>query len=82
MAAFFTLLNESDGVERLKDSIKYLLYGPGEIWVRLDECLVGSRQLRGVKASILTKILSFRFPEEWIPVFPNKGKLGLKQANV
>jgi 5-methylcytosine-specific restriction protein B len=73
---FYRILKEDGGFEKLKDALDFLFYGPGDLPSRLDDLLTGDRRLPGVKDVILTKALSFRYPEEWLPVFPHEGKRG------
>ena len=64
---YYTLLQTGDGVTRATRTFRYLLYGPGEVADRLDDCISGEHKLPGVGEAIMVKALAVTDPGRWFP---------------
>ncbi len=73
---FNRLLQSEDGVARVTDTLRFLLYGPGEVEQRLDDCIRGEHKLPAVGEAMMVKALTAHDPSRWMPAFVTKGKVG------
>ncbi len=73
---YYALLQTDDGVAKVADSFRYLLYGPGDVADRLDDCIRGEHKLPRVGEAIMTKALTVTDPERWFPTHVTTGKVG------
>ncbi|MGY1637890.1 AAA family ATPase [Geodermatophilus sp. SYSU D00742] len=70
------LLQNDEDVARVTDTLRYLLYGPGDIVDRLDECIRGERKLPRVGEAMMVKALAVIDPQRWIPCYVTGGRVG------
>jgi hypothetical protein len=79
MSHFHSVLGQEDGAQRVAEALAHLLYGEGEITVRLDETLSGSRAVPGLKIGLLSKALAVVYPDQWLSVYSigEKGRSGM-----
>lgn len=73
---FNALLQSEEGLPSVVETLRYLLYGRGEVEQRLNECIQGERKLPKVGEAILVKALAVVFPQRWIPCYVTRGKIG------
>jgi MoxR-like ATPase len=73
---YYTVLQTGDGVARATRTFRYLLYGPGEVADRLDDCLSGEHKLPGVGEAIMVKALAVADPGRWLPNYVTGGRFG------
>jgi hypothetical protein len=73
---YYALLQSDDGVAKVANSFRYLLYGPGDVADRLDDCIRGEHKLPRVGEAIMTKALTVSDPERWFPTHVTTGKVG------
>jgi len=73
---FNTLLQTEDGAARAAETLQYLLYGPGDLIGRLEECLTGTRKLPKVGEAMMVKALAVTDPDRWFPNYVTDGKVG------
>ena len=73
---FNRLLQTDDGLARVTATLRFLLYGPGEVVDRLEECMSGESKLPGVGEAMMVKALAVAHPERWIPCYVTGGKVG------
>ena len=73
---YYTLLQTGDGAARATRAFRYLLYGPGEVAGRLDDCISGEHKLPGVGEAIMVKALAVTDPGRWLPNFVTTGRFG------
>ena len=73
---YYALLQTDDGVAKVADTFRYLLYGPGDVADRLDDCIGGEHKLPRVGEAIMTKALAVTDPERWFPNHVTTGKVG------
>lgn len=73
---FNRLLQTDEGIVRVADTLRFLLYGPGDVVDRLDDCIRGERKLPAVGESMMVKALAVAEPQRWIPHFVTGGKVG------
>src|SRR5207302_9328068 len=73
---YYTLLQTADGAARVAETLRYLLYGPGDVASRLDDCISGERKLPGVAEAMMVKALAVTDPERWYPNYVTAGKVG------
>ena len=73
---FNTLLQSEDGTLRVTETLQHLLYGPGDVIERLEECLSGARKLPKVGVAMMVKALAVNDPDRWIPCYVTSGKVG------
>ncbi|WP_454778209.1 AAA family ATPase [Georgenia muralis] len=75
---FYSLLKTDEGRDGLLRTLRYLLFGPGSVESRLDDCLSGEHKLRGVGEGILVKALAVHDPARWFPGYVTEGMVGKK----
>lgn len=75
-SGYYALLKTSDGVASITETLRYLLYGPGDAADRLDECISGKHKLPRVGEAMMVKALAVSDPERWYPNFVTTGKVG------
>ncbi len=73
---FNRLLQTEEDLARVTGSLQFLLYGPGDVVARLEDCLAGDRKLPGVGEAMLVKALAVTDAQRWIPCYPTRGKVG------
>ncbi len=73
---FYRLLQSADGLVRMIATLRYLLYGAGEVEVRLDDCIRGEHKLPGVGEAMMVKALAVHDPARWFPGYVTTGKVG------
>jgi MoxR-like ATPase len=73
---FNRLLQSDEGVAAVTDTLRYLLYGPGAIEDRLDDCIQGAHKLHGVGEAMMVKALAVTDPDRWFPGYVSAGKVG------
>jgi MoxR-like ATPase len=73
---YYALLQTDDGAAKVADSFRHLLYGPGDVAGRLDDCIRGEHKLPRVGEAIMTKALTVTDPERWFPTHVTTGKVG------
>jgi MoxR-like ATPase len=73
---YYALLQTGDGMARATQTFRYLLYGPGEVADRLDDCLSGEHKLPRVGEAIMVKALAVADPGRWFPGFVTSGRNG------
>ncbi len=73
---FYRLLQTEDDLARVTDRLRFLLYGPGDVVERLEECLGGERKLKGLGEAMMVKALAVTDPQRWIPCYITGGKVG------
>lgn len=73
---YYALLKTDDGIATLVETLRYLLYGPGEVAERLDECIAGERKLPRVGEAMMVKALAVTDPTRWYPNYVTSGKVG------
>jgi 5-methylcytosine-specific restriction protein B len=73
---YYTLLRAEDGAARIAGAFRYLLYGPGEVAGRLDDCLSGEHKLPGVGEAMLVKALAAADAGRWFPNYVTHGHFG------
>ncbi len=73
---YYVMLQTSDGVGAVAETFRYLLFGPGDVADRLDDCIQGQHKLRGVGEAMMVKALAVTDPERWFPNYVTTGKVG------
>jgi hypothetical protein len=73
---YYVLLQTGAGVEAVAATFRYLLYGPGEVVDRLEDCIHGEHKLRGVGEAMMVKALAVADPGRWFPTHVTTGKVG------
>ena len=73
---FNRLLQADHDVTRVADTLRFLLFGPGDVVDRLDECIRGERKLPAVGEAMMVKALAVAEPQRWIPCYVTGGKVG------
>lgn len=73
---FYRLLQTDDGIARVTGTLRYLLYGRGQVEDRLDGCIGGEQKLPGVGEAMMVKALAVADPQRWFPCFVTTGKVG------
>ena len=73
---YYALLQTDDGVTQVAETFRYLLYGPGEVADRLDDCIRGEHKLPGVGEAMMVKALAVADPGRWFPNHVTTGKVG------
>ena len=73
---YYALLQTDDGVAKVAETFRYLLYGPGDIADRLDDCIRGEHKLPRVGEAMMVKALAVTDPERWFPNHVTAGKVG------
>ncbi len=84
---FMTILNKTineataKDEDRIREAIKYLLYGEDEVSVRINNLQDenGDYKIRGLGESVITKLLATVYPDKFITVFNYKGKMGKRE---
>src|SRR5204862_7814304 len=71
---FNRLLQGDDDVARVTDTLRFLLYGPGDVVDRLEDCMHGERKLPGVGEAMMVKALAVSEPQRWVPCYVTSGK--------
>jgi MoxR-like ATPase len=73
---YYRLLQKADGAARVAETFSYLLYGPGGVADRLDDCIRGEHKLPSVGEAMMVKALAVADPERWYPNNVTTGKVG------
>jgi hypothetical protein len=73
---YYVLLQSDAGVAAVAATFRYLLYGPGDVVDRLDDCIDGEHKLPGVAEAMMVKALAVADPSRWFPTHVTTGKLG------
>jgi MoxR-like ATPase len=73
---YYTLLKTDAGVAKVAETLRYLLYGPGDVADRLDDCIRGGHKLPRVGEAMMVKALAVTEPERWYPNHVTTGKVG------
>jgi MoxR-like ATPase len=73
---YYVLLQTGDGVAAVAETFRYLLYGPGEVADRLDDCIGGEHKLRRVGEAMMAKARAVADPGRWYPNYVTTGKVG------
>lgn len=73
---YYVLLQTDAGVEAVVATFRYLLYGPGEVVDRLEDCIHGEHKLRDVGEAMMVKALAVADPGRWFPTHVTTGKVG------
>jgi MoxR-like ATPase len=73
---YYILLQTAEGAAQVAAAFRYLLYGPGEVADRLDDCIRGEHKLPGVGEAMMVKALAMADPERWYPNYVTTGKVG------
>jgi hypothetical protein len=73
---YYTLLQTDDGVAKVAATFRYLLYGPGDVADRLDDCIRGEHKLPSVAEAMMVKALAVADPDRWYPNHVTTGKSG------
>lgn len=73
---FYRLLQTEEDLARVTATLRYLLYGPGDVVERLEECGDGARKLKGLGEAMMVKTLAVTDPQRWIPCYVTGGKVG------
>ena len=79
---FNVRLQTPDGVERVADALRYLLYGEGEIEERLDAVLSGEQRVPGLGEALATKALAVTNPNRWFPTYVTRSRNQVGKADV
>jgi 5-methylcytosine-specific restriction protein B len=77
-----TSLRDADSADydRITDTLRYLLWGDGDDAERIDSVLADPhREVRGLKESVIMKLLSICHPDRYLPVFPVGGPKGKRR---
>jgi len=73
---YYSLLNTAKGVADIAATFRYLLYGPGEVEERLEDCIHGEHKIPRVGEAMMVKALAVTDPERWYPNYVTTGKVG------
>jgi hypothetical protein len=73
---YYVLLRTGAGVAAVAATFRYLLYGPGEVADRLEDCIHGEHKLPGVAEAMMVKALAVADPGRWFPNHVTTGKVG------
>jgi MoxR-like ATPase len=73
---YYSLLQTGEGVAAATETFRYLLYGPGNVADRLDDCIGGKHKLPRVGEAIMVKALAVTDPGRWYPNYVTTGKVG------
>lgn len=73
---FNVALQTPEATARLVETLRFLLYGPGTVEERLEDCLSGSHKIHAIGEAMLVKALAVTNPSRWIPCYPTGGKVG------
>jgi 5-methylcytosine-specific restriction protein B len=73
---YYSLLKTGEGVADVAETFRYLLYGPGEVADRLDDCIHGEHKLPRVGEAMMVKALAVTDPGRWYPNYVTTGKVG------
>jgi MoxR-like ATPase len=72
---YYVLLQAGEGASVAK-TFRYLLYGPGDVADRLDDCIAGEHKLPRVGEAMMVKALAVADPGRWYPNYVTTGKVG------
>jgi hypothetical protein len=73
---YYHLLRTDAGVAAAAATFRYLLYGPGEVADRLDDCIRGGHKLPLVAEAMMVKALTVADPGRWYPNHVTTGDVG------
>ncbi len=73
---YYVLLRTDAGVAAVAATFRYLLYGPGEVADRLEDCIHGEHKLPRVAEAMMVKALVVADPDRWFPNHVTTGKVG------
>jgi hypothetical protein len=73
---YYVLLQTGAGVAAVAATFRYLLYGPGEVEDRLEDCIHGEHKLPGVAEAMMVKALAVADPGRWFPNHVTTGDVG------
>jgi MoxR-like ATPase len=73
---YYSLLQTREGVAAATEAFRYLLYGPGNVADRLDDCIGGKHKLPRIGEAIMVKALAVTDPGRWYPNYVTTGKVG------
>ena len=73
---YYVLLRTDAGVAAVAAMFRYLLYGPGGVADRLDDCIHGEHRLPRVGEAMMVKALAVSDPDRWFPNYVTTGKVG------
>src|SRR5262249_13768375 len=73
---YYILLQTPEGTALVSETFRYLLYGPGEVADRLDDCVRGRHKLPSVGEAMMVKALAVADPQRWYPNYVTTGKVG------
>jgi hypothetical protein len=73
---YHVLLQTDAGVAAAAATFRYLLYGPGEVADRLDDCIHGEHKLPRVAEAMMVKALTVADPGRWYPNHVTTGEVG------
>jgi 5-methylcytosine-specific restriction protein B len=73
---YYALLQTDDGVAKVAETFRYLLYGPGDVAERLEDCIRGGHKLPRIGEAMMVKALAVADPERWYPNHVTTGEVG------
>ena len=73
---YYALLKTDAGVAAVAATFRYLLYGPGMVEDRLEDCIRGEHKLPLVAEAMMVKALAVADPGRWFPNHVTTGKVG------
>ncbi|HEX3958318.1 MAG TPA: hypothetical protein VHZ03_17105 [Trebonia sp.] len=73
---YYVLLQTGAGVAAVAATFRYLLYGPGEVEGRLEDCIHGEHKLPRVAEAMMVKALAVADPGRWFPNHVTTGEVG------
>ncbi|MET3808883.1 hypothetical protein ABIB25_005913 [Nakamurella sp. UYEF19] len=73
---FNRLLQTDVGISQVAETLRFLLYGGGDLIDRLDTCIRGERKLPAVGEAMMVKALAVVDPRRWIPCYVTSGPNG------
>jgi hypothetical protein len=73
---YHVLLRTDAGVAAVAATFRYLLYGPGDVADRLEDCIHGEHKLPRVAEAMMVKALAVADPGRWFPNHVTTGDVG------